>query len=69
MNIHIIVWESDGAMLFGTALSTQDQVLYRLVVERLPSDSGWDWSVWRSDDAATAIHGTAMSNVVAKADA
>jgi hypothetical protein len=70
MTIHIIVWESDGAALFGTGLSAQGQVVYRLVVERLPSGSGWDWSVWRSGDATKSISdGTALSDANAKADA
>jgi hypothetical protein len=70
MSIIDIVWQTDGAMLFGVGRSSQGQVLYRLVVERLPGGVGWDWSVWRTDDLAAAIsHGTAPSSGDAMADA
>jgi hypothetical protein len=70
MYISRILWETDGIAWFGTATSSQGQVLYRLAVEILPGGVGWDWSVWRTDAAATAIgHGTAVSNAVAIASA
>jgi hypothetical protein len=70
MNILSVIWESDGIALFGTATSSQGQVLYRLAVEILPGGGGWDWSVWRADAAATAIgHGTSASSAIAKASA
>ena len=70
MSIHRIIWESDGIALFGRAMSSQGKVLYRLAVEILPGRGGFDWSVWRTDDAATAIgHGIAVSSRVAVANA
>jgi hypothetical protein len=65
-----INWNSDGAMFFGTAASGRGQVVFRLVVERLPGESGWDWSVWQTDRPGTIIgRGTAPSSAIARANA
>ena len=70
MSIYRIDWDSDGIALFGRAMSSQGQVLYRLAVELLPGGGGFDWSVWTTEDATTAIgHGIAVSGMVAVANA
>jgi hypothetical protein len=70
MAIESFVWETDGAALFGTAISNDGQTLYHLIVEKLPSGSGWDWSVWRAGDTTAAIgQGTGFTSANTQAGA
>jgi hypothetical protein len=70
MTIESIVWETDADTLFGTATSSDGHRPYRLIVEKLPSGMGWDWSVWRAGDPSTAIgHGTGFTSANAQASA
>jgi hypothetical protein len=70
MDKYDINWISDDNAMFGAATSGSGEVLYRLIVEKLPKDKGWDWSVWRPGSTGTAIgHGPALSSLTGFASA
>jgi hypothetical protein len=70
MEAYQVIWTFDGSAVFGAATSTQGNVVYRLIVEELPSGGAWDWSVWRTDKVSSPVgHGTALSHVSARASA
>lgn len=52
----------DGLFFVAINDDDNDQIRYHLLVESLPNDSGWDWTVWRPGDAPDAArHGIASS--------
>jgi hypothetical protein len=70
MGNYNIDWYSDGNTMFGAATAGSGKVLYRLIVEKLPKDKGWDWSVWQAGSTGTAIgHGPALSSLTGFASA
>jgi hypothetical protein len=61
-----IHWESDAASFLATATFVRDQKRFHLIIERLPDQEAWDWTVWvagQSPDAA--CHGDAISKLTA----
>ncbi len=43
-----ISWHRAGNAVFASVVGPVGQVHYRLIVEPLPRQDGWDWTVWRS---------------------
>ena len=43
-------WRNAGDNLLTAIVVGPGGSLYRLVVEPLPNETGWDWTVWRSDE-------------------
>ncbi len=44
-------WRRADDAIFATLLARRGSARYHLIVERLPADDGWDWTVWRRGDA------------------
>ncbi|HTI82470.1 MAG TPA: hypothetical protein VL614_18615 [Acetobacteraceae bacterium] len=44
-------WRKADDAIFATLLARRGGARYHLIVERLPTDNGWDWTVWRRGDA------------------
>ena len=44
-------WRKADDAIFATLLARRGSARYHLIVERLPADDGWDWTVWRRGDA------------------
>jgi hypothetical protein len=62
-----VSWMRDGNTLFGSVNAGGE---YRMVVEMLPDQSGWDWVAWRKNEPAeTASRGVSRSIVDAMAEA
>jgi hypothetical protein len=46
-------WSKAEDILSATLVARDGGARYHLIAERLPADSGWDWTVWRPGDALT----------------
>lgn len=57
-------WRKIDDGLFAAAINDDAQIRYHLLVESLPNDSGWDWTVWRPGDAPDAAHHGIASSAV-----
>jgi hypothetical protein len=44
-------WHKADDAMFATLDGRRGSARYHLIVEPLPADNGWDWTVWRSGDA------------------
>lgn len=65
-----VQWQRADKVLFASVVGPADQAHYRLVVEPLPRQNGWDWEVWRpGSDGPLSRHGRASSVVSAMAAA
>ena len=65
-----VLWHKAENALFASVWEPSGQARYRLIVEPLPRRNGWDWAVWRADDAGEpSRHGRASSLVSAMAAA
>jgi hypothetical protein len=61
-----VLWHKAENALFASVLAEPGQPRYRLIVEPLPKQNGWDWTVWRPGEAEeTSRHGRASSVVSA----
>jgi len=58
-----VSWGNTETTLFAAISSDTGTILFRLIVEPLPSRHEWDWAVWQPD--GTALHGATSSAVVA----
>jgi RNA:NAD 2'-phosphotransferase (TPT1/KptA family) len=59
-------WRKVDEALFAAVINGSDRTRYHLIAERLPSGSGWDWTVWRPGDAPEAArHGIAPTAAAA----
>ena len=63
-------WNKADDTMYADLVSRRGQEHYHLVVERLPANNGWDWTVWRPGDAPElSQHGYAPGLVTAMAAA
>jgi hypothetical protein len=63
-------WRKADDAIFATILARRGSERYHLIVERLPADDGWDWTVWRRGDAPElSRHGHSPGLVTALAAA
>ena len=44
-------WNKADDTMYADLVARSGQAHYHLVVERLPANNGWDWTVWRPGDA------------------
>jgi signal transduction histidine kinase len=42
-----VLWHRSENAVFASVVLPPDQVRYRLIVEPLPRQNGWDWAVWQ----------------------
>jgi hypothetical protein len=55
-------WDkSDPRIWFGRWISDDGRWDFRLVVERVPNRTRWDWAVWRTDDLTIVRRGVENS--------
>jgi hypothetical protein len=53
-------WHRTDDIVSATVTSSRGDARYHLIVERLPRQHRWDWTVWRPSDPPTAArHGDA----------
>jgi len=63
-------WNKADDTMYGNFHARRGQEHYHLVVERLPTNNGWDWTVWRPGDAPElSQHGYAPGLLTAMAAA
>ncbi len=63
-------WRSDSMSSFATTTWGDGGIVCHMVVEQIPDQDEWDWTVWRKGDAdSMARHGTAPSRALAMRDA
>ena len=60
-----IRWELDTNTWSATAFSDHSPIRYHLVVERLPDQHAWDWTVWRGAASHAVRIGTALDALTA----
>ena len=64
------VWNKADDTMYADLVAGRGKAHYHLVVERLPTDNGWDWTVWRPGDAPElSQHGYAPGLITAMAAA
>jgi hypothetical protein len=54
-----VFWEFDENVLYASATSAHGHSQYHLIVESLPNQDVWDWTVW--DGGPIVSHGDAPS--------
>jgi signal transduction histidine kinase len=65
-----VLWHRAENAVFASVLVPPGQFPYRLIVEPLPRQNGWDWAVWRpGSNGQQSRHGRASSVVSAMAAA
>jgi signal transduction histidine kinase len=65
-----VLWHRAENAVFASVPGPPGQVHYRLIVEPLPRQNGWDWTVWRpGNDGQQSRYGRASSIVSAMAAA
>ena len=63
-------WTKADDTLFATLVGRRGRAHYHLVVERLPTENGWDWTVWRvGERPGLCQHGCAPAVATALAAA
>ena len=63
-------WNKADDTLYANLVARHGLEHYHLVVERLPTNNGWDWTVWRPGDAPElSRHGYAPGLATAMAAA